>query len=108
MSLVKNNLYHAQFLYGGGITKQLICHKEKIVVLTLLQKHVIDWYHTVLCHPRIDRTEESISHHLWWPKMRDQITSYVQPRPSCQRNKRKQKKYGHLPPKEAKALISPS
>src|SRR5687767_8530897 len=37
--------------------------------------------------------------------MRDQITNYVQSCPSCQRNKRKQKKYGHLPPKEAEALI---
>src|SRR5687767_6053937 len=37
--------------------------------------------------------------------MRDQITSYVQSCPSCQRNKRKQKKYGHIPPKEAEALI---
>jgi transposase InsO family protein len=105
MELDKNNMYHTQFFHGGGITKQLICHKEKIVVPKLLQKHVIDWYHTVLCHPGINRTEETISQHLWWSKMRDQITSYVQSCPSCQRNKRKQKKYGHLPPKEAEATI---
>src|SRR5687768_4978938 len=37
--------------------------------------------------------------------MREQITSYMQSYISCQRNKRKQKKYGHLPPKEAEALI---
>ena len=37
--------------------------------------------------------------------MRDQITAYVQSCPSCQRNKRKQKKYGHLLPKEAEAEI---
>ena len=35
--------------------------------------------------------------------MRDQITNYVQACPTCQRNKRKVKKYGHLPPKEAEA-----
>jgi hypothetical protein len=37
--------------------------------------------------------------------MRDQITNFVESCPSCQRNKRKQKKYGHLPPKEAEATI---
>ena len=89
----------------GGITRQLICYKEKIVVPKLLQKHVIGWYHTVLCHPGINRTEETIGQHLWWPKMRDQITNYVQACPTYQRNKRKHKKYGILPPKEAEALI---
>src|SRR5687767_14921654 len=105
LNMDKNNMYHTQFFHGGGVTKQLICHKDKIVVPTLLQKHVIDWYHTVQCHPGINRTEETISQHLWWPKMREQITKYVQSCLSCQRNKRKQKKYGHLPPKEAEALI---
>src|SRR5687767_4251471 len=105
LNMDKNNMYHTQFFHGGGVTKQLICHKDKIVVPTLLQKHVIDWYHTVQCHPGINRTEETISQHLWWPKMREQITKYVQSCLSCQRNKRKQKKYGRLPPKEAEALI---
>jgi len=35
--------------------------------------------------------------------MRDQITIYVQASPTCQRNKRRVKKYGWLPPKEAEA-----
>ena len=35
--------------------------------------------------------------------MRDQITNYVQACPTCQKNKRKVKKYGWLPPKEAEA-----
>ena len=35
--------------------------------------------------------------------MRSQITNYVQACPTCQRNKRKVKKYGWLPPKEAEA-----
>src|SRR5688500_17952870 len=89
----------------GGITRQLICHKGKIVVPTLLQKHVINWYHTVLCHPGMNRTKETISQHLWWPTMREQNTAYVQACPTCQKNKQKHKKYGHLPPKEAEAQI---
>ena len=37
--------------------------------------------------------------------MREQITTFVQACPACQKNKRKQKQYGHLPPKVAEATI---
>src|SRR6476620_7111352 len=90
---------------GGGITRELICKNAKIVLPTLLQQHVMNWYHTVLCHLGMNRTEETISQHLWWPKMQEQITAFVQACPSCQMNKREQKKDGHLPPKTAKAQI---
>ena len=97
-------LYHLKNFHGGGKSRMLVCYKDKIVVPKLIQKHVITWYHNILCHPGINRTEESIGQHLWWPKMRDQITQFVQSCPTCQKNKRKQKKYGHLPPKEAEAI----
>jgi transposase InsO family protein len=101
--LDKNCKYQLKDFHGGGKIRSLISHKDKIVVPKQLQRHVIDWYHTTLCHPGINRTEETISQHLFWPKMRDQITNYVQACPTCQRNKRKVKKYGWLPPKEAEA-----
>ncbi len=81
----------------------LICYKEKIYVPKSMQQKVVDWYHTYLGHPGVNRTEESIAQHLWWPKMRDHITSTVSTCPSCQKNKKRQKKYGHLPEKEAEA-----
>ena len=95
--------YYLKDFHGGGKVTSLICYKEKIVIPALLQRHVIMWYHTTLCHPGINRTEETIGQHLWWPKMREHITNYVKICPLCQRNKRKQKHYGHLPPKEAEA-----
>ena len=98
-----NSPYHLKDFHGGGKTRSLVCHKDKIVVPTKLQKHVIDWYHTVLCHPGINRTEETIGQHLYWPKMRNQITAHVSACPTCQKSKRRIKKYGHLPPKEAEA-----
>ena len=67
---------------------QLICHKDKKDVQTLLQKHVIDWYHTILCHPGMDRTKETIGHHLWCPIMQEQITTFVKACPTCQLNKK--------------------
>ena len=96
--------YVLKEFHGGGKSTPLICFKDKIVIPGLLQKHVIMWYHTTLCHPGINRTEESIGQHLWWPKMRDHITNYVKICPLCQKNKRKQKKYGLLPAKEAETI----
>ena len=100
---MENTLYHLKDFHGGGKTRTLICYRDKIVIPQLLQRHVINWYHTMLCHPGINRTEESIGQHLWWPKMRAQITNYVRSCPTCQKSKRRQKKYGHLPEKEAEA-----
>lgn len=43
------------FIGERGITRELICKNGKIVLPSLLQKHIIDWYHTILCHPGINR-----------------------------------------------------
>ena len=72
------SMYVLKDFHGGGTSTSLVCHNEKIVIPGLLQKHVIMWYHTTLCHPGINRTEETIGQHLWWPKMRSHITNYVQ------------------------------
>jgi hypothetical protein len=101
---MKDSLYLSQEFHGGGKVTPLICYKNKIVIPALLQKHVIMWYHTTLCHPGINRTEETIGQHLWWPKMRNHITNYVRICPLCQRNKKRLKKYGFLPPKDAEAI----
>lgn len=100
---MKDTLYELKEYHGGGKLFKLICYKSKIVVPKSLQNHIVDWYHTVLCHPGINRTEETIGQHLWWPLMRKHITNYVVTCHICQRNKRKQKKYGTLPPKLAEA-----
>jgi hypothetical protein len=98
-----NSKFAMKEFHAGEKSTPLICYNGKIVIPNLLQKHVINWYHTTLCHPGINRTEETIGQHLWWPKMRDHITNYVKICPLCQRNKRRQKKYGLLPPKLAEA-----
>ena len=77
--------------------------KDKIVAPKKLQRHVTAWYHNTLCHPGINRTEETIGQHLWWPKQREYITRYVNSCTTCQRNKRKKLSYGHVPIKEAES-----
>jgi len=106
MKAMKDNdsRYSLQSFHGGGKERELICHNGKIVVPRKLQARLVEWYHTFLCHPGINRTEETIGQHFWWPKMRDHITISVNTCANCQRNKRRHKKYGHLPPKEAESV----
>ena len=101
---MENTKYEIQDFHGGGKIWSLVCYKEKIVVPGVLRRHVIDWYHTMLCHPGINRTEETIAQHLWWPDMRGQIRQFCNKCKICQKNKRDQRKFGLLPPKEAEAV----
>jgi hypothetical protein len=57
-----------KFHGGSNAVHELICFKDKIVILTSLQKHIVQWYHYLLCHPGINRTEETIGQHFYWPK----------------------------------------
>ena len=92
--------YHLQEFHGGGKTYHLICYNTKNGYPKTFAKAC----DRLVSYPGINRTEESKSQDLWWPKMREQITSYVQCCSVCQRSKRKHKKYGILPPKEAEAI----
>ena len=93
--------YSLRKFRGGDKSIELIMHKNKIAVPQTLQKRVSDWYHHVLCHPGINRTEETIGQHFKWPKMREHITQNVSTCSICQRQKKQRKKYGYLPEKLA-------
>jgi hypothetical protein len=104
LATINPKQYVLKQFQSAGKLFDLICYKDKIVIAAAQQQRIVDWYHNYLGHPGINRTEETIEQHLWWPKMRDHITSVVRSCDSCQRNKRRHKKYGHLPPKEAETL----
>ena len=70
---------------------------------TALQQQTIDWYHTTLCHPGENRTEETIRQHFYWKGMRDQVLKSCGKCIQCQFTKKKTIKYGKLPPKTAEA-----
>ena len=65
--------------HGGGKTTTLLTYKNtmKIVVPEALRARVIHWYYHRLGHPGMNRTEETIKQHLWWPEMRGQIHKAV-------------------------------
>ena len=58
--------YHTKSFRGGGTDIDLICRNDKIVVPKVLQKYVLNWYHTYLLHPGSDRTEATMRQHLYW------------------------------------------
>jgi hypothetical protein len=66
---MENTKYVRKDYHGGGkATSFKRCHNDKIVIQHLLQKHMIMWYHSTLCHPGIFQTEKTFGQHLWWPK----------------------------------------
>jgi hypothetical protein len=102
---LKNGLdgYHIKSFCRGSKKGDLICHNDKIVIPTILQRHVAEWYHTTLCHPGETRTEQTLHQYLWWPKLRDEVHDICTKCHVCQKTKCTSKKYGHLPPKEAES-----
>jgi hypothetical protein len=84
-------VYSLKKFHGGSATVCLLCFKDKIVV---------QWYHYLLCHPSINRTEETIGQHFHWPIMREQITNDVLTCAICQTQKKQSKKYRLLPKKK--------
>jgi hypothetical protein len=103
LNKLKNNAYHLKFFCGGGKKRDLICRKDKIVIPTTLQRRVVDWYHSVLSHPGETRTEQTLRQHLWWENLRKHVHEVCTKCHICQKTKRTNKKYGHLPPKVAEA-----
>jgi hypothetical protein len=79
----------------------IIFRKNLIPVPTVLRKPIIEWYHTNLCHPGFDRTEQTIRRNFTWKNLREDVRDHVKYCDACQRLKRHTKKYGHLPAKKA-------
>jgi hypothetical protein len=71
----------------------------QLVIPKPLQVCAIKWYHHYLQHPRHRRVEEMMNAAMYWNGMRTTIQSLTQSCRSCQINKRRSQKYGHLPPK---------
>ena len=82
---------------------ELYTHLGKVVVPRKLQGRIVAWYHHYLGHPGATRLANTINQTLWWPSMRRDVDRHVAHCKKCQLCKKTlNKKYGHLPAKEAK------
>ena len=57
------------------------------------------WYHHYLQHPGHTRLEETMKSAIYWKGMRNTVRSITKSCKSCQVNKKRTRKYGHLPSK---------
>ncbi|MFM8588489.1 MAG: RNase H-like domain-containing protein [Bacteroidota bacterium] len=78
---------------------KVLCKDGKLVIPKSLQHQAVQWYHHYLQHPGHSRLEETLRAAMYWKSMRTTIRSYVKKCRSCQINKRRKLKYGHVPPK---------
>ena len=84
---------------------ELIHAGNRIFVPPSLQEQVMNWYHTMLCHPGQVRMEQIIEAIYMWPGMRNDITQLIKTCDVCQRCKRTNKnKYGLLPEKAGEII----
>jgi transposase InsO family protein len=91
------------FCGGGKHYDLIVTENDKIVVPKQLQKRVVTWYHETPCHPGETRTEQTIRLNFNWKNLRKDVEDICKKCHTCQVHKRKKKKYGHLPEKEAEA-----
>ena len=57
----------------------------KIVVSCTLAPALLAWYHEFLYHPGVNRTEQALRQHYYWPELSRSVIDV------------RRKKYGHLP-----------
>jgi len=79
-------------------------NKPRLVVPEALQSKVVGWYHHYLQHPGRDRLEETLTQSLYWREMRADVRRFTRKCHRCQVGKKRKRKYGHLPPKEAETV----
>jgi transposase InsO family protein len=99
---LKNHKNYSEATFrGGDIEHKLIVHNGKIALPPSLQQKTIDWYHEILCHPGITRTEATIRQHFDWKGLRTMVLATCKKCEPCQKAKVTNQKYGKLPAKQA-------
>ena len=74
--------------------------KSRIIVPQALTKRLLEWYHTNLVHPGVERLYNTLRQHFIWPKTLEEIRAYTKRCGPCQKGKRGLKGYGKIPVKD--------
>jgi len=78
--------------------------RPRLVIPKKLQSKVISWYHHYLQHPGRDRMEETLALTMYWRGMRADVKKFCRYCPRCQLGKKRKRKYGDIPPKDAETV----
>jgi hypothetical protein len=82
----------------------VVCNHGKMIIPKPLQRRAVLWYHHYLQHPGHTQLEETMKATMYWKGMCPTITSLTKSCKTCQVNKKRKLKYGHLPPKTIKTV----
>jgi hypothetical protein len=77
----------------------VLCKDGKMIITKPLQRRAVLWYHHYLQHPGHNQLEETMKATMYWKEMRTMIWSLTKSCKTCQTNKKRKLKYGHLPSK---------
>ena len=81
----------------------LITYRGRIFIPPSLRSGIVEWYHSMLGHPGVKRTAATITQHLIWPGLHEEVENHVSKCQACQLYKGQKKKYGHLPVKDVES-----
>jgi hypothetical protein len=76
-----------------------VCKDGLLLIPKPLQVCAVKWYHHYLQHLGHTHLEETMNAAMYWKGMLTTIQSLTKSCRSCQTNKRRPRRYGHLPPK---------
>jgi hypothetical protein len=77
----------------------VVCKDGKMIIPKPLQRRAVLWYHHYLQHPGHTQLEETMKATMYWKGMHTTIRLRTKSCRTCQVNKKRKLKYGHLPPK---------
>jgi hypothetical protein len=77
----------------------VVCKDGKMIIPKPLQRCTVLLYHHYLQHPGHTRLEETMKATMYWKGMHTTIRVLTKSCRTCQVNKKRKLKYGHLPPK---------
>ena len=83
----------------------LVCRENKagewqIVIAGAMVNDILEWYHTLLSHPGVNRTERTIAKLFYIPNLRASVEAYIQRCDACQRRKATNQRVAQLAPRE--------
>jgi Integrase zinc binding domain len=61
-----------------------VTENDRIRIPPSLREKILNWFHTMLMHPGIQRMEETMKMNFAWPGMTTDVFNYVQQWAECQ------------------------
>ena len=101
---LKRANYHNKYFCGGWNTFMLIYKNNKISAQKIIWRYVVNWYHTYILYPGMERTESTINKQYYWNNLRYDISICIKVCNTCQKNNKQNFNYVKLPAKEAEAI----